>query len=193
MTADGELRTQRLRIVPATVNVLKAELECGVTGLGDALRVRVADGWPAEHWDAGAIGYTIRKLTERPEESGWWAWYVMKSSHEAVGQDVLIGTCGYKGLPDEKGIVEIGYGIVEAERRKGFASEASRALIERAFAWKDSRGVSVVRSVMAETLPELIASIGVMKKAGMSFEGEGSEPGTVRYRVTREAWISSAP
>jgi hypothetical protein len=37
------------------------------------------------------------------------------------------------------------------------------------------------RSVVAETLPHLTGSIAVMMKCGLSFMGEGSEPGTIRY------------
>jgi RimJ/RimL family protein N-acetyltransferase len=40
--------------------------------------------------------------------------------------------------------------------------------------------------VTAETLPELTPSIGVLLKCGFRLEGEGSEPGVIRYQLTRD-------
>jgi RimJ/RimL family protein N-acetyltransferase len=54
-----------------------------------------------------------------------------------------------------------------------------RAFIARAFA--DTR----VRRVIAETLPHLEPSIGVLTKCGFAFSGDGSEPGVIRYTLNR--------
>lgn len=98
---------------------------------------------------------------------------------------VLIGTAGYKGPPEE-GAVEIGYGIVRDHRRRGYASEAVAALLERAFAEKS------VKQVIAETLPELVGSIGVLRKAGFSDAGAGSEPGVIRFALARPSSSQTA-
>lgn len=90
----------------------------------------------------------------------------------------LIGSGGYKGAPDG-GSVEIGYGIVGCQRRRGYATEAAFALIERAFAFAD------VDRVLAETLPELSGSLGVMRRCGMQPVAGASEPGALRYALTR--------
>jgi RimJ/RimL family protein N-acetyltransferase len=94
----------------------------------------------------------------------------------------LIGTAGYKGPPTEDGTVEVGYGIVTDHRRRGYASEAMRALVARAFR------LPGVRRVIAETLPELTPSIGVLRKGGFALIGEGSEPGVIRFELTRAVY-----
>jgi RimJ/RimL family protein N-acetyltransferase len=67
-----------------------------------------------------------------------------------------------KGPPLEAGEVEIGWGIVPEARGQGFATEASRAVIE----WAVS--VSKVRRVSA-TIPETnAASQNVARRLGMS-------------------------
>jgi RimJ/RimL family protein N-acetyltransferase len=38
-----------------------------------------------------------------------------------------------------------------------------------------------VTCVIAETLPGLVPSIGVLEKLGFSLIGDGSEPGVIRY------------
>ena len=39
--------------------------------------------------------------------------------------------------------------------------------------------------VTAETYPELSGSIGVLRRCGFRFTGDGSEPGVIRYEITR--------
>jgi RimJ/RimL family protein N-acetyltransferase len=95
----------------------------------------------------------------------------------------LIGVAGYKGPPGDDGAVEVGYGILGEHRRRGYASEATAALVARAF--DDPR----VTRVIAETLPELAPSIGVLHKLGFTLEeGAGSEPGVIRFTLPRERW-----
>jgi ribosomal-protein-alanine N-acetyltransferase len=76
-------------------------------------------------------------------------------------------------------MVEVGYGIVRDQHRHGYASEAAGGLLARAFASPD------VTRVTAETYPELVGSIGVLRRCGFRFIGEGSEPGVIRYEITR--------
>ena len=42
--------------------------------------------------------------------------------------------------------------------------------------------------MIAETLPELTPSIGVLRKGGFALIGEGSEPGVIRFELTRAAY-----
>src|SRR6185503_7028869 len=119
--------------------------------------------WPHEYLDAPALEYVLNRLENHPAEAGWWMYFVLLPEGP---KRTLIGTAGYKGPPAE-GAVEIGYGIVHDQRRRGYASEAVAALLERAFAENS------VKQVIAETLPELVGSIGVLRKAGFSDAGAG--------------------
>ena len=92
---------------------------------------------------------------------------------------ILIGTGGYKGPPSADGSVEAGYGIAGEYRLRGFASEALEGLVGRAFAHP------AVTRVIAETLPELVGSIAVLRKCSFTFIGDGSEPGVIRYERLR--------
>ena len=92
---------------------------------------------------------------------------------------MLVGAGGYKGRPSPEGTVEIGYSIVPEYQRRGLATEAAAALVARAFC--DTR----VNRVIAETLPKLAPSIGVLRKNGFRLIGEGSEPEVIRFELTR--------
>lgn len=168
--------TERLWIVPATAETTRAAL-AGRDALAEALGARVPDTWPPEFLDEAALRFTLERFGEGPEQADWWMHFVVR-----VGEDVepaLIGTGGYKGPPSDDGTVEIGYGIVSDSRRQGYASEVTRGLLQKAFA------VPSVRRVIGETLPELAASIGVMRKAGFRLIDECSEPGVIRFELTR--------
>lgn len=172
------IRTQRLELVPASGELLSAALE-SPAALASVLGARVPRSWPPEFVDPPALQFTRDRLVMAPEQSGWGMFFVLLAG--VADARVLIGTAGYKGPPAE-GTVEIGYSIVSDHQRRGYASEAVRGLLARAF------GVPAVGRVIAETLPELIPSIGVLRKCGFAPVGEGSEPGVVRFELTRRAY-----
>ncbi len=168
--------TDRLRLIPATRAHIEVALESD-DALGALLGARVPDTWPPEYIDERALIYTLDRLAEGPEQAGWWLHFVVLEGVPAK----LIGTAGYKGPPKD-GTVEVGYGIVADHQRRGYATEATRALIAHAFARP------AVRRVIAETLPELIPSIGVLEKLGfVRAVEEGSEPGVIRFELERGA------
>jgi RimJ/RimL family protein N-acetyltransferase len=47
-----------------------------------------------------------------------------------VEGDTLVGTAGFKGPPDNDGVVEIAYGIVPSREGRGYATDAAKGLIE---------------------------------------------------------------
>ncbi len=82
----------------------------------------------------------------------------------------VVGTCAFKGPPDADGMVEIAYGIEEAYRGCGYASEASSALTTFAFRTGD------VRCVRAHTKIDNVASVRVLERCGYQFVGEVVDP-----------------
>jgi ribosomal-protein-alanine N-acetyltransferase len=172
------LVTDRLELVPATVETTRAAIS-DLPALGRALRATIPPSWPPELLDRPALKFTLDKLRQGPSHAAWWLYFVVLRDESDTR--TLVGSVGYKGPPTEDGTVEVGYGILPEYQRRGYASEAVRMLVATAFA------VPTVRRVIAETLPELTASIGVMTKCGFTFIGEGSEPGVIRYELTRDA------
>lgn len=170
------IRTARLDLIPATAEKLRAELK-GRSQLQALLGAQVPDTWPPEFYGAGAIDYTIDRLTRDGEPPEWWFHYFVRRATPDESA-VAIGAGGYKGPPRD-GSVEIGYSVLPEYRRRGYASEATAGLVTRAF---DDPGV---QRVIAHTLPELIPSIGVLEKCGFRYVGAGPEDGSVRYEVSR--------
>jgi RimJ/RimL family protein N-acetyltransferase len=175
------LRTSRLLLVAATEELLEAELQSR-EALGAALQGEVPESWPPELYDADAVRWTMDWLSSHPGDARWSLYYILEAASESGLDHRLAGVAGYKGAPDENGVVEIGYGIVAEARRRGYASEAVRGLLAHAFA--DER----VRCVIAHTLPELAPSIGVLLGTGFAYDGLGNdrhEPTAIRYVLPR--------
>lgn len=172
------LVTERLDLVPATLDLVRAAIS-DVPALGRALQATVSPNWPPEFLDRPALKFTLDKLRKSHRHAGWWLYFVVLRT--ASGR-TLIGSVGYKGPPSKDGTVELGYGIVPEHQRRGYASEAVRALVAHAFA------KPTVKRVIAETLPDLTPSIGVMTKCGFMFIGQGSERGVIRYELPRERY-----
>jgi [ribosomal protein S5]-alanine N-acetyltransferase len=173
------IRTERLRLIPASIDALNADLE-GPASLAAALDVPVPSSWPPELYDADAVTFTRDRLRDHPDEDGWWMYYFAGPGEEG---GPLVGCGGYKG-PPAGGVVEVGYSILEPFRRRGYATEATEALCRRAF------DVPEVSAVIAETFPELAPSIGVLERCGFTLLGEGSAPGVLRFQLTREEWTT---
>jgi RimJ/RimL family protein N-acetyltransferase len=125
----------------------------------------------------------------RNDGFGFWA-AVEKSTGTFLGWFHLRPPAD--GPPDEP---ELGYRLRRAAWGNGYASEGSRALVEKAFADLGAR------RVWAETMAVNVASRRVMEKAGLRYvrtfhqdwpyEIEGSEEGDVEYALTRAEWESA--
>lgn len=87
---------------------------------------------------------------------------------------LVVGSIGLFWPPTD-GAVELGYGVVPSRRGCGYASEATRALVEHAYTAME------VKAVVAHVEPSNPASVRVLEKSGFTPTGPGEEEGTVRY------------
>ena len=157
------IQTQRLELIPATAELVQAELE-NPAYFFDRLGVAAADDWPSENLQ-DVLPVFLAGLQD-PANVGWLAWYWIDRAENAI-----VGGGGFKGQPSDDGTVEIGYETRPAYRRRGYASEAVAALVT----W--ARAQPRVRRVFAETRPDNAGSIGVLKATGFVLSGPGNEAG----------------
>jgi RimJ/RimL family protein N-acetyltransferase len=165
--------TSRLRLVPATVEILEAELRDPAEAAA-LLGAQSPPDWPPLYNGPRAFAWSRDRLREDPAWVGW-------ATHYVLFEDTVVGTCGYKGPPDDDETVEIGYSVVPSFQRRGIASEAAQGLVANAFA----RGV---RRVRAHTLPppDGDASIGVLRKLGFD-DAPSTEDGAIGHALDRPA------
>jgi RimJ/RimL family protein N-acetyltransferase len=157
-----ELHTERLRLIPLTVE----QLQCYITDPGEVeqeLGVEVSKDIVTTRL-CRAIEMKVSNMKQiDPLEHVWYTYWLIVVEDDQYGA----GLAGYKGLPDNQGEAEIGYGIASAYRNKGYMTEAVRGLIEWAF--QDQR----CRAVIArDTKKSNKASNRVLEKAGMRVYNE---------------------
>ena len=99
-----------------------------------------------------------------PPKIGFTSWiFIEKETNQVIGDG------GYKGNPNQEGEIEIGYEIIEAKRRKGYATEAINALIDWAMTHRE------VISIIAKCHYENIPSQNLVQKLQFTFVGEEDE------------------
>jgi [ribosomal protein S5]-alanine N-acetyltransferase len=157
--------TPRLQLVPLAPADILALIE-GVQQFKERFGSAVADGLRDLFVSGDVSPAWIAGLRVAKAADVWLHGFALV---EQVSQSV-IGTAGFKGPPDEAGMVEIGYGMAPSFQGRGFATEAATALLE--FAFNDRR----VRFVRAHTRPTNNASTRVLEKSGFKRIGEVSDP-----------------
>jgi RimJ/RimL family protein N-acetyltransferase len=124
--------------------------------------------WPPDE-AADALPWFVERLEAAgPAGEGWYGFYGVALDGAAP---VLGGGGGSIGPPRD-GSVEIGYSVLPAYQRRGYALEMMTRVIEWVVA--DRR----VREITAETDSGNVASIGPLGRLGFAQNGPGRDPGS---------------
>lgn len=170
--------TPRLRLLPCD-DTLFAAMKMGDNVLAQALGANVPRKW-TQFRDSFAPAALRWKAN--PSLRDWWVHLIVYRP-----DNLLIGSCGYKGAPDAQGQVEIGYEIRPSHRTLGLATEAARALVENAFNHAD------VHRVTAHTLPEESHSSQLLQTIGFVRTDDFQDPddGLMwRWELDRESYLA---
>lgn len=173
-------------LIPASAELIRADL-AGARALARRLGARVPPEWPPPLYDEGALRFALDRLRDGAMDGDWCFHYVVTRAAFADGRGTAVGVGGFKGRPSASGEVEVGYSILPAFQRRGFAREALRAWA--AFAL----GAPDVTVVVAQTLRGLEPSIRVAESVGFRYAGPGHDPGrtpgpeeVLRFELRRE-------
>lgn len=151
----GILETERLRIVPLTLEQFylllhglnQLEREMGWDFSGELLDTHTQQ----------AMEMLYGEALSHPENYYWYTnWQIVLKS-----QNIAIGSACFMGEPSCDGIVEVGYGINESFRNKGYMTEAIGFICQWAFNQEN------VQTVVAETDYDNYSSQRVLEKIGM--------------------------
>ena len=159
------IETARLRLVPYAPEHLLALIE-GEARFEQSSGLPAAEGLRAFIVSDDVSPAWLARLRESAAADPWVHGFAVV--HKESGS--VIGNVGFKGPPDEGGMVELAYGIVPAFQRRGYATEAAGASL--AFAFEEGRA----RLVRAHTLPTPNASTRVLEKCGFEHIGEILDP-----------------
>jgi len=155
------LATERLELRPLPAEAAAAlpdDRETASRLAGAAL----APDWPAQE---------LRDVLPRQTRAATFGIWVMIERETTT----IVGDVGFHGPPDEAGTVEIGYSVVADRRRRGYATEAARAMVAWALAQPG------VREVVAGCERTNDASIRTLERLGFVRTGEAGDELRWRY------------
>ncbi|WP_186577121.1 GNAT family N-acetyltransferase [Aquibacillus kalidii] len=152
------IKTNRLTIITFTVQMIEAALN-GREELEKIVDYNVADEYPLDVYKQ-FFPYKIDRFSNFPEENEWEGIIIHNEDN------CIIGDMGFKGGPDEKGEMDIGYSIVPSYQGKGYATEMAIAMVEWGLRQPD------VKKITASCSDHNTASIKVLTKAGLKQIGK---------------------
>ncbi len=161
---EDMIETARLQLIACELEHFEAMLT-DERRLAPMLRVTPAEDWLGFPAAREAMHPCYEHLKFHPSVIGWWTYLFVHK-----GDAKLIGLGGFKGGPNEEGVVEIGYALAPAYRGMGLASEAARGMLQYAFSHPE------VGRVVAHTLAERNASTRVLERVGLRHVGTVHDP-----------------
>jgi RimJ/RimL family protein N-acetyltransferase len=161
-----EIDTRRLRLIPFSEEIIQAAMGRDRERLA-ALGIVADEEWPEP--DLVEALPHFRRLIRDHGLTGFNGWLVLDRRTREI-----VGSLGFIGEPDEKGSIEIGFGMVPGRRRQGYCEEAARALI----GWAE--GGPGVRWITARCGEDNGKSIGLLRKLG--FREVGREDALIEWK-----------
>ena len=148
----------RLQLLEAPV--LERLIAADLAGAREAAGIALPAEFLAETWL-----WTLRlgQLLGEPACAPWLVRAVVVAEGEAAG--TVVGHAGFHGPPDPRGMVEVGYRITPAHRRRGHA----RAALGQLLAFAGAHGAEIVRASIS---PDNAASLALAAAYGFTQVGE---------------------
>ena len=125
--------------------------------------------------DKYVLGLRNAQLTADPSQEPWlYRVAVLRGTRQVIGR------AGFHAPPDADGTVELGYSVVSAYRRQGFALEIARGLLT----WGAAVGARVC---LASVSPDNAASLATVRRLGFVKIGEQID------EIDGQEWVHSLP
>lgn len=152
--------SERVRFVELSAKALRALADGDLAGGSAEAGVDLDEHFVSDRarW---IFGYRADQLAKDPSAAPW-------ITRAAVSEPdgVVVGDAGFHGPPDETGMVEVGYTVVPAYRRQGYARAMLKALLIKA---ATEPGVTTVRARISS---DNTASLGTIAGFGFTRVGE---------------------
>jgi RimJ/RimL family protein N-acetyltransferase len=156
----GRRSARPVRIVHLPAAAFRALADGDLAAANTASPVSLTQYFVSPEW-RGTWRMRSEQVVQDPGSAAWVTGVIWDEQEQAA-----VGRAGYHGPPDDSGMVEIGYAVDPAYRRRGYARAALEALLERA---ADEPLVTVVRVSIS---PDNTASYALASQYGFAKTGE---------------------
>lgn len=158
------IETERLLLRPLTAGQLRKFLRNDFS-LEEELGLKIGDQILSPELKSAIEKTILPAVGESGKDPLFSTLWIAISKHEQN----IVGGLAFKGEPNAKGEIELGYGIYEAHQQKGFMSEMLASIIS----WVKTRQ-SVV-AITAQSFKKNVASSKVLVKNGFEINGMDDE------------------
>jgi RimJ/RimL family protein N-acetyltransferase len=159
--AAGDRRSRpQVRIVHLSAPVFRALADGDLAAANAASPVLLSEYFVSPEW-RGTWQRRTEQVRHDPASAAWVTGVIWDEQRQ-----LAVGRAGYHGPPDQSGMVEVGYAVDPAYRRRGYARAALEALLERAA--REPR-VTTVRVTIS---PDNVASYALASQYGFADVGE---------------------
>lgn len=156
-----KLKTERLELIPLLPYQLRLWIE-DISALERDLKC-VYQAEPMEGLFLEIVKGQLETTEKNPADYRWHSfWFLIRQTDR-----VVVGSADFKGVPNDKQEVEIGYGLGKAFEKNGYMTEAVQAMCE--WALKQPK----VAHVIAETDLDGFASQRILQHCGFMEESRG--------------------
>jgi RimJ/RimL family protein N-acetyltransferase len=159
--STAAIASPRLALVPFSPRAMRAVLDGDERAAEEELGAAVPRGLRERLGELFAV--RLAEVERDPTLVPWVARAMVLT--DSVGAARVIGSVGFHGPPNEDGVVEVGYHVEPGFRRRGFATEAVRTLLDWAAA------EHAVRRFRASVAPSNDASLAVVARLGFRQTG----------------------
>jgi len=159
------IQSERLELVWLSPEFIEALLAGGAAEAAQIAGFALPADWPNDH-DARFLAFRLKQAREDPTQSPWLVRAIVLRE---PGRP-MIGHIGFHGGPGRNArkapdAVEIGYSVFPEHRRRGYATEAVRALLD----WARAQGVD---RFVASVGPDNEPSLAIVRRLGFKQTGE---------------------
>jgi RimJ/RimL family protein N-acetyltransferase len=156
----ARVTARAVRIVQLPAEAIIALADGDLAGADAASPVPLTD-WMVSDSSVRTWQYRAVQAIQTPEDLPWITGVLWDEEDQ-----VAVGQSGFHAAPDDDGMVEVGYGVDPAYRRRGYARAALELAIERA------RSEPAVRTLRATISPGNEASLGLIRQYPFVHNGE---------------------
>jgi RimJ/RimL family protein N-acetyltransferase len=155
------IHADRLDLVPLSLAFLDAVLSGRRADAETIAALKLPEGWPDER-DRRLLRLRRDQIGQAP---GYQQWLIRAIVLAGDGR-TMVGHIGFHGPPQIVGRAELGYSVVADQRRRGYAIEAARTLMDWAAREHD------IRRFFVSIAPDNAASLAMAAKLGFARVGE---------------------
>jgi RimJ/RimL family protein N-acetyltransferase len=156
----ADVTASAVRIVRLQAAAIIALADADLPGANAASPVPLSE-WMVSASSVRTWKYRAVQAIETPEDLRWITGVLWDEEEQ-----VAVGQSGFHAAPDADGMVEVGYGVDPAYRRRGYARAALEIAIDRARAEPD------VHTLRATISPDNEASLALIRQYPFVHTGE---------------------